>query len=200
MNEHLDYYVHSTAVVDEGASIGRGSKIWHFCHIMSGGKIGEECILGQNVFIASKVTIGDHCKIQNNVSLYEGVILEEEVFIGPSAVFTNVLNPRAMVERKDQFRPTLVRRGASIGANATIVCGNELGCYCLVAAGAVVTASVGAYTVVGGNPARLMGYVSAAGETLHFDNERGEAICPRSGKKYKLEGGIVYPMAATQSH
>lgn len=177
------YFVHASAVVDDGSQIGRGTKIWCFSHVLAGSKIGRDCIIGQNVMIGPGVTIGDRCKIQNNVSLYSGVVLEDGVFCGPSCVFTNVNNPRAEIERKDEFRPTIVGRGATIGANATIVCGHRLGAYCFVAAGAVVTRDVPPYALVAGNPARQMGWVSKAGERLGND-----MVCPRAGDRYEIDG------------
>jgi UDP-2-acetamido-3-amino-2,3-dideoxy-glucuronate N-acetyltransferase len=177
-------FVHESSYVDDDAFIGEGTKIWHFSHILSGSRIGRNCSIGQNVMIGPDVVIGDNCKVQNNVSLYKGAELEDGVFCGPSCVFTNVLNPRAEVERKDEFRRTLVRRGATIGANATIVCGNELGQYCLIAAGAVVTKNVPAHALMAGVPARRIGWVSRAGEIL---DER--LTCPRTGERYVLRGG-----------
>jgi len=186
----MSFYVHPTAVVDEACQIGAGSKIWHFSHLMSGCVLGERCILGQNVMIGPDVRVGNGVKVQNNVSLYTGLICEDDVFIGPSAVFTNVINPRSFLERKSEFRPTIIRRGASIGANATIICGITLGEYCLIGAGAVVTRSVPAYALVVGNPARLRGWVSRFGHTLTFD-EQGAAVCPENGERYRLDAGLV---------
>lgn len=174
-----DVFVHESAYVDEPCRIGPGTKIWHFCHVLTGVTIGASCILGQNVVIGPDVTIGDRCKIQNNVSLYKGVDLEDGVFCGPSCVFTNVDNPRAEIERKAEFRRTLVKRGATIGANATIVCGHTLGAYCFVAAGAVVTKEVPDYALVAGVPARRIGWMSAAGGKLGPD-----LICPIDGRRY----------------
>lgn len=174
-------YVHESSYVDEGATIGEGTKIWHFSHILPATTIGRDCSIGQNVMIGPDVVVGDRCKIQNNVSLYKGVELEDEVFCGPSCVFTNVLNPRAGVERKDEFRKTVVKRGATIGANATIVCGNELGAYCLIAAGAVVTKPVPPHALMAGIPARRIGWVSMAGEILGED-----LVCPRTGEQYTV--------------
>jgi len=176
-------FVHESSYVDDRVELGDGTKIWHFSHILSGTRIGRNCSVGQNVVIGPDVNVGDNCKIQNNVSLYKGVELEDGVFCGPSCVFTNVLNPRAEVERKDEFRPTRVRRGATIGANATIVCGNELGEYCMIAAGAVVTRTVPAYALMAGVPARRMGWVSRAGEILD-----STLTCPRSGERYEQAG------------
>lgn len=179
-------FVHESAWVDTGASVGAGSRIWHFVHVLPGTVIGENCILGQNVMAGPDVTIGDGCKIQNNVALYRGVVLEDDIFCGPSCVFTNVLTPRAHVERKDEFAPTLVRRGATIGANATIVCGNTLGAYCMIAAGAVVTKDVPDYALMAGVPARRIGWVSRAGERLGHD-----LTCPRTGERYRQEGETI---------
>lgn len=177
-------HIHPTAIVDDGASIGDGTRIWHFTHVLTGTVIGRNCVLGQNVMIGPDVHLGDGCKIQNNVAIYKGVTLEEDVFCGPSCVFTNVLTPRAFVERKQEFAPTLVRRGATIGANATIVCGNTIGAYAMVGAGAVVTKDVPDYALIVGNPARQIGWVSRAGERLNDD-----LVCPRSGERYRLIDG-----------
>lgn len=179
------YFSHETAIVDDGARIGKGTRIWHFSHIMPQVKIGENCILGQNVFVANGVTIGNQVKIQNNVSLYTGVVCEDGVFLGPSMVFTNVINPRSFIERKDEYRQTLVKRGATIGANATIVCGNKIGEYALIGAGSVVTREVKPFAVVVGNPARQIGWVSERGIRLHFDGN-GQATCGESGEVYEL--------------
>ena len=186
----MNYFVHPTAVVDLPTNIGEGTKIWHFSHIMRGAALGEDCNIGQNVFIASGVQLGRNCKVQNNVSLYEGLICEEEVFLGPSCVFTNIRNPRSAVVRKGQYVPTLVRRGVTIGANATIVCGVELGEYAFVGAGAVVTRSVAPYALVVGTPASPIGWMSRFGHRLHF-NEEGTARCPESGGLYSLVDGAV---------
>lgn len=176
-------FVHESAWVDAGASIGAGTRIWHFVHVLPGTVIGQNCVLGQNVMAGPDVSIGNGCKIQNNVALYRGVVLEDDVFCGPSCVFTNVLTPRAHVERKNEFAPTLVRRGATIGANATIVCGNTLGAYCMIAAGAVVTKDVPDFALMAGVPARRIGWVSRSGERLGPD-----LTCPRTGERYRQVG------------
>lgn len=181
---------HPSAVIDENCTIGAGTKIWHFCHIMSGCVIGENCNLGQNVVVSPGVVLGNNVKVQNNVSIYTGIICEDDVFLGPSMVFTNVINPRSAVSRKNAFQKTHVGRGASIGANATIVCGNDIGAYAMIGAGAVVTKSVPPYALVVGNPARQIGWVSEYGHRLHFD-ETGTAQCPETGEKYRLENGQV---------
>jgi len=188
--EGKNYFAHETAVIDEGSEIGKGTKIWHFSHIMPNCRIGENCNIGQNVVISPEVILGRNVKVQNNVSLYTGVICEEDVFIGPSAVFTNVINPRSAVNRKDQYARTLVKRGATIGANATIVCGYDIGEFAFVGAGAVVTKPVSPYSLVVGNPARHTGWMSEKGHRLRFDAE-GNAACPESGEKYFLKNGIV---------
>lgn len=188
--QDTSYFVHSSAVIDAGASIGTGSKVWHFTHIMPSSEVGENCIIGQNVFIDRKVKIGNGVKIQNNVSVYQGVTLEDDVFLGPSMVFTNVVNPRSFIERKTEFRPTLVCRGATIGANATILCGIKIGEYALIGAGAVVTKAVPPFALITGNPGKRTGWVSKAGITLEF-NDKGEAFCPESGEKYQLIGETV---------
>ncbi len=182
-------FVHESSYVDDGVELGEGTKIWHFAHILKGSRVGKDCSIGQNVMIGPDVTVGDRCKVQNNVALYKGVELEDGVFCGPSCVFTNVLNPRAEIERKDEFRPTLVRRGATIGANATIVCGNELGEYCLIAAGAVVTKPVVPYALMAGVPARRIGWVSRAGEILD-----ASLTCKRTGERYREENGRLIPI------
>jgi len=183
-----DYFVHESAYVDEGAKIGKGTKIWHFCHVMAGADIGEDCSLGQNVVVARNVKIGNHCKIQNNVSIYEGVILEDYVFCGPSMVFTNVKTPRSAFPRNTSadYLPTVVKRGASIGANATIVCGHTIGEWAFVAAGAVVTKDVPAYALVAGVPARLMGWACECGLGLKFTDDT--AVCTACGRKYEKQG------------
>ena len=185
-----DYFKHKSAYVDDGCVIGAGTKIWHFSHIMSNCVIGESCNIGQNVVVSPNVKLGRNVKIQNNVSVYTGVICEDDVFLGPSMVFTNVINPRSAVSRKDEYRPTILRRGASIGANATIVCGNEIGEYALIGAGSVITKPVPAYALVVGNPARQIGWVSQYGHRLNF-NSNGIAICPETNQEYKLENNSV---------
>lgn len=180
----MHYFVHPTAVVEPGVQIGPRTKIWHFCHLRRGAVIGAECVLGKGVFVDVGVHIGNRCKIQNHVSLYDGVYCEDEVFIGPSAVFTNVKNPRAFISRRGAFQRTLLRKGCTIGANATIICGIEIGSYAFVGAGAVVTRSVPAFALVVGAPARQIGWVSHAGLRLHFD-EQGRATCPESGQMYE---------------
>ncbi|MEY3780645.1 MAG: hypothetical protein RJA00_338 [Bacteroidota bacterium] len=186
----LNITVHQTAIVDEGAVIGKGTKIWHFSHISSQAQLGENCNLGQNVFVDNNVVVGNGVKIQNNVSLYNGVIVSDECFIGPSAVFTNVLNPRSSVVRKAEFKPTVLKRGVTIGANATIVCGVTLGEYAFVGAGAVVAADVVPHAIVVGVPAKQIGWMSSYGEKLIFDDS-GSAVCPGSGKEYQLTNGLV---------
>lgn len=181
----MSYFAHETAVIDEGCSIGDGSKIWHFSHIMTGSTMGKNCNLGQNVVISPKVILGHNVKIQNNVSVYTGVVCEDDVFLGPSAVFTNVINPRSAVNRRGEFQQTLVKKGASIGANATIVCGNTLGKYCFIGAGAVITKSVPDFAVMVGNPAQQMGWMSKFGERLVF-NKEGHAHCEHSKDVYQL--------------
>jgi UDP-2-acetamido-3-amino-2,3-dideoxy-glucuronate N-acetyltransferase len=186
----VNYFKHETAVVDDGAEIGDGSRIWHFVHVSSGARIGREVVLGQNVFVAGGAVVGDRCKVQNNVSIYEGVVLEEEVFCGPSMVFTNVVNPRAAVERKDEFRPTRVGRGATLGANCTIICGSAIGSYAFVGAGAVVTHDVKDFALVTGIPARQVGWVSRNGERLDLPVDAdGEVRCPATGERYVVENG-----------
>ena len=176
-----EFFKHETAIIDDGAQIGSGSRVWHWVHICGGAQIGSKCSLGQNVFVGNKVRIGDNVKIQNNVSVYDNVILEDDVFCGPSCVFTNVVNPRAGIERKDEFRKTLVRQGVSIGANATILCGNELGKFCFIAAGATVTKPVPAYALMAGTPAKQIGWMSEHGGRLSED-----LVCSVSGEKYEL--------------
>jgi UDP-2-acetamido-3-amino-2,3-dideoxy-glucuronate N-acetyltransferase len=185
-----EYFAHETAVIDDGCKIGKGTKIWHFTHVMTGAEIGENCNLGQNVVVLSGVKIGNNVKVQNNVSIYSGVICDDDVFLGPSMVFTNVINPRSAIIRKDQYLETIVERGASIGANATIVCGNIIGRYAFIGAGAVVTKDVKPYALVVGNPARQTGWISEFGHKLFFD-EKGFAFCTESGERYQLENGVV---------
>ncbi len=180
MTSASDPFIHETAVIDDDVEIGGGSKIWHFCHVLSGSRIGGSCVLGQNVMVGPNVSIGNNVKVQNNVAVYDGVTIEDDVFCGPSMVFTNVLTPRAFVERKDEIAPTLIRKGASIGANATIVCGNTIGRYAMVGAGAVVTRDVPDYALVVGAPACRVGWVSRTGERL-----RANLVCPRTGERYE---------------
>jgi UDP-2-acetamido-3-amino-2,3-dideoxy-glucuronate N-acetyltransferase len=185
-----EYFAHETAVVDANCTIGKGTKIWHFSHIMSGSIIGEHCNIGQNVVVSTGVVLGKNVKVQNNISLYTGVICEDDVFLGPSMVFTNVINPRSAVIRKDQYKETLVKKGASIGANATVVCGNSIGEYAFIGAGAVVTKEVKPYALVMGNPAKQTGWMSEFGHKLSFD-KNGEAICPESKETYILNNNRV---------
>ncbi len=184
------YFAHETAIIDDGCNIGKETKIWHFSHIMANCKIGDKCNIGQNVVISPNVILGNNVKVQNNVSVYSGVICEDDVFLGPSMVFTNILNPRSAIVRRDKYIKTLVRKGASIGANATIVCGNEIGKYALVGAGAVITKPVKAYALVVGNPAKQIGWVSEYGHKLNFENDN-IATCPESGMRYKFDGDNV---------
>ncbi len=190
MAESKPYFAHETAVIDEGCEIGAGTKIWHFSHIMPGCIIGENCNIGQNVVISPQVVLGKNVKVQNNVSIYTGVICEDDVFLGPSMVFTNVINPRSAINRKNEYTKTLVKKGASIGANATIVCGHDIGSFAFVGAGAVVTKNVPDYALVIGNPARQTGWISEFGHKLSFNND-GVAECYESKEKYKLEQGSV---------
>lgn len=185
-----EYFAHETAVIDDGCKIGKGTKIWHFSHIMAGSEIGENCNVGQNVVVSPGVKLGNNVKVQNNVSIYTGVICDDDVFLGPSMVFTNVINPRSAIIRKDQYLKTLVERGASIGANSTIVCGNIVGKYAFIGAGAVVTKDVRPYALVVGNPARQTGWISEFGHKLIFDSN-GFASCPESSDRYCLENGVV---------
>jgi len=184
------YYVHPTALVDEGCEIGQGTKIWHFSHIMAGCKLGENCNIGQNVVISPEVVLGRNVKVQNNVSLYTGVTCDDDVFLGPSCVFTNVTNPRSAVNRRGQYAKTHVGKGASIGANATIVCGHDIGEFAFIGAGAVVTKNVPAYALLVGNPARQLGWMSEFGHRLKF-NEKSVAVCPESGENYQLINNLV---------
>jgi len=190
MSEEKKYYAHPTAVIDEGCVIGAGTKIWHFSHIMSNCKIGENCNIGQNVVVSRQVVLGNNVKVQNNVSIYTGVICEDDVFLGPSMVFTNVINPRSAINRKSEYAKTTVKKGATIGANATIVCGHDIGRYAFIGAGAVVTKSVPAYALVVGNPARQTGWMSEFGHRLNFD-KNGFAVCPESKQRYQLKQGHV---------
>jgi UDP-2-acetamido-3-amino-2,3-dideoxy-glucuronate N-acetyltransferase len=188
----MAHYQHSSAIVDEGAQIGEGSRVWHFVHVCGGARIGKGVSLGQNVFVGNRVSIGDHCKVQNNVSVYDNVTLEEGVFCGPSMVFTNVYNPRSLIERKDEYRDTLVKRGATLGANCTIVCGITVGEYAFVGAGAVVTRDVPPYALMVGVPARQIGWMSEYGEQLDLPlSGAGEALCPHTGTRYVLRDGRV---------
>jgi UDP-2-acetamido-3-amino-2,3-dideoxy-glucuronate N-acetyltransferase len=184
------YFAHETAVIDEGCEIGKETKIWHFSHVMSNAKIGMNCNLGQNVVVSPEVTLGNNVKVQNNVSIYTGVICEDDVFLGPSMVFTNVINPRSAIVRKDSYLKTLVGKGASIGANATIICGNDIGKYAFIGAGAVVTKEVPEYALVIGNPSRQTGWMSEFGHRLEFDGQ-SVAVCPESGEKYELKNNFV---------
>ena len=186
----MNYFAHPSAVIDEGCEIGDGVKIWHFSHLMIGCKIGENCNIGQNVFIGSAVVLGKNVKVQNNVSIYQGVICEDDVFLGPSMVFTNIVNPRSEIIRKGHYEKTWVRKGASIGANATIVCGNEIGKYGFIGAGAVVTKPVPDYALMTGNPARQSGWMSEYGHRLNFDRDV-KAVCKESGQQYLLENNSV---------
>lgn len=190
MQMNKSYFAHETAVIDDNCIIGEGTRIWHFSHVMPDCIIGKNCNLGQNVVVSPGVVLGNNVKVQNNVSIYTGVICEDDVFLGPSMVFTNVINPRSAVVRKDQYRKTLVEKGASIGANATIICGNTIGNYALIGAGAVVTKDVKPYALIVGNPARQVGWVSEYGHRLEFD-EYGLAVCPESHQQYKLESDSV---------
>lgn len=186
----MEFFAHETAVIDPGAQIGSGSKIWHFCHIMSSAQIGSACILGQNVFVGSQVVLGNNVKVQNNVSIYEGVRCEDDVFLGPSMVFTNVTNPRSFVNRKAEFKLTLVEKGATIGANATILCGIRIGKYAFIGAGAVVTKDILPYALIIGTPGKQTGWMSEAGVRLAFDTS-GLAHCPADGSRYQLSQGRV---------
>lgn len=185
-----NYYSHESAIIDEGCQIGKGSKIWHFSHLMGKSKLGENCNIGQNCYIADDVVLGNNVKVQNNVSIYTGVICEDDVFLGPSMVFTNIINPRSAIPRKEEYKKTLVAKGASIGANATIICGNEIGKYALVGAGCVVTKDIPAYALVVGNPQKQIGWVSEYGHRLEFD-ANGIAICTESKEKYQLNGNKI---------
>lgn len=189
----LSYFKHDTAIVDDGAEIGDGSRVWHFVHVCGGARIGRKVSLGQNVFVGNKVTIGDNCKIQNNVSVYDNVLMEEGVFCGPSMVFTNVYNPRSLIERKNEYRDTIVRKGATLGANCTIVCGVTIGKYAFVGAGAVVNRDVPDFALMVGVPARQIGWMSKVGEQLDLPlTGQAEAVCPHSGARYVLKEGTVH--------
>jgi len=185
-----DYFAHETAVIDADCKIGKGTKIWHFSHIMSDCEIGEKCNIGQNVVVSPQVKLGRNVKVQNNVSIYTGVICEDDVFLGPSMVFTNVINPRSAVLRRDEYQETIVKKGASIGANATIICGNNIGKFALIGAGSVITKEVPPYALVVGNPAKQIGWISEYGHRLNFD-KKGLATCPESQEKYHLKNNIV---------
>jgi UDP-2-acetamido-3-amino-2,3-dideoxy-glucuronate N-acetyltransferase len=185
-----DYFAHETVVIDEGCKIGKGTKIWHFSHIMTGAEIGENCNIGQNVVVSPGVKLGENVKVQNNVSIYTGVICDDDVFLGPSMVFTNVINPRSQIIRRDNYETTIVEKGASVGANSTIICGNIIGRYAFVGAGAVVTKDVKPYALVVGNPARQTGWMSEYGHKLIFD-KKGYAVCPESEERYHLEKGNI---------
>ena len=189
----MSYFSHETAVIDKGCSIGQGTKIWHFSHIMSGATLGENCNLGQNVVVSPSVVLGNNVKVQNNVSIYTGVICEDDVFLGPSMVFTNITNPRSAIIRRDQYIETKVEKGASIGANATIICGNTIGSYALIGAGTVITKSVKPYALMVGNPGKQLGWVSEYGHRLNFENN-DRAKCPESNEEYKLENNSVYKL------
>ena len=190
MDQQKNYYAHPSAVIDDGATIGNGTKIWHFCHIMPNATLGRGCNLGQNVFIANGVRLGNNVKVQNNVSIYTGVICEDDVFLGPSMVFTNVVNPRSAVNRKSEYLKTHVEKGATIGANATIICGNKIGSFAFVGAGAVVTKDVPAFALIVGNPGRQIGWMSRLGKRLEFDSE-GMARCQESGELYRIQDNQV---------
>ncbi|WP_248722154.1 acyltransferase [Seonamhaeicola sp. ML3] len=193
MKEEFDFFAHPSAVINKNAKIGAHSKIWHFSHVMEDSEIGERCNVGQNVVISPKVRIGNGVKIQNNVSVYTGVICEDDVFLGPSMVFTNVINPRSFIVRKEEFKETYVEKGATIGANATIVCGNRIGAYAMIGAGTVITKPVLPYALVIGNPGKQVGWVSKHGHKLNFDSNN-TAICIESGDKYKLENNTIIPL------
>src|ERR1043165_9623711 len=190
MSSDKDFFAHPSAVIDDGCKIGKGTTIWHFSHIMPNCVIGEKCNIGQNVVVSPEVILGNNVKVQNNVSIYTGVVCEDDVFLGPSMVFTNVINPRSAVNRRGQYDKTIVKKGASIGANATVVCGNDVGKFAFIGAGAVVTKNIPDYALVIGNPARQSGWMSEYGHKLNFD-KNGEAVCSESGEKYLLKNGIV---------
>lgn len=195
----MSFYQHETAIVDDGAQIGEGSRVWHFVHVCGGAKIGKGVSLGQNVFVGNRVVIGDHCKVQNNVSVYDNVTLEEGVFCGPSMVFTNVYNPRSLIERKDQYRDTLVKKGATLGANCTIVCGITIGAYAFVGAGAVVNKDVPSYSLMVGVPAKQIGWMSEFGEQLDLPLQgQAQAICSHTGEVYQLDGTTLTKQTLTE--
>ena len=189
----MSYFSHETAIIDKGCSIGKGTKIWHFSHIMSGATLGENCNLGQNVVVSPSVVLGNNVKVQNNVSIYTGVICEDDVFLGPSMVFTNITNPRSAIIRRDQYIETKVEKGASIGANATIICGNTIGSYALIGAGTVITEPVKSYALMVGNPGKQLGWISEYGHRLNFD-DNDIASCPESNQVYKLQNNSVYKL------
>lgn len=189
MDKDKNYFVHESSYVDDGCQIGRGTKIWHFSHIMNNCKIGNNCNIGQNVVISTNVILGNNVKVQNNVSVYTGVICEDDVFLGPSCVFTNVINPRSFIERKNDYRKTIVKKGASIGANATIVCGHDIGQYAFIGAGSVVTKNIPDYALAVGNPAKVIGYVCQCGNRLQFDNNK--AVCGCCNKKYEKKDDSI---------
>ncbi len=191
----MEYFAHETAVIDAGCRIGKGTRIWHFSHVMPNCVIGENCNLGQNVVVSPDVVLGNNVKVQNNVSIYTGVICEDDVFLGPSMVFTNVINPRSAVNRKNQYLKTHVGKGATIGANATVVCGHSIGAYAFIGAGSVVTKEIPAYALVVGNPSKQIGWISEFGQRLKFDAD-GMAVCSESGEKYRLSKGVVSKLTA----
>lgn len=193
MSTENTYFAHPTAIIDDDSSIGSNTKIWHFSHIMKDSKIGQSCNIGQNVVISPKVHIGNGVKIQNNVSVYTGVICEDDVFLGPSMVFTNVINPRSFIVRKNEFQETYLEKGATIGANATVICGNRIGSYAMIGAGAVITKPVPPYALIVGNPGKQIGWVSKNGFRLDF-NEKNEAVCPESGDRYQLNNNSIIPL------
>ena len=196
----MEYFKHESSYIDTGAVIGAGTKIWHFCHVMGQAQIGKECILGQNVFVGPNVWVGDRVKVQNNVSLYDGVKIEDDVFIGPSVVFTNVLNPRSFIERKEEFKPTLVKKGASIGANATLVCGTRVGQYAFVAAGSVVTKNVKDYALVAGIPAEFKYWICKCGHRIEDTNDSKTKVCPKCSEEYILDEAKVLSLSNSSKH
>ena len=187
------FFIHPSSVIDQGAQVGAGTRIWHFCHLMPAAVVGKDCNIGQNVYIDNHAIVGDRVKIQNNVSVYNGVVIGDDVFLGPSMVFTNVINPRSFIERKQEFRKTILHKGVSVGANATLLCGIEIGSYAMIGAGSMVLKNVPPFALVAGNPAYQIGWVSEAGITLDF-NAEGIAICAESHKKYRLKNEMVYPV------